>query len=319
MQQTPAKKELKILAPESIALATAHYKRGKELFELYKDTEALIAFNKALAIHPTFAAAHYECGEVLLKMNDYPEALTAFDKALLYAPGNATTHMNRGFTLCKLGQHRYNEALAAYDAALLIAPNAIAYASRGCILGLLKRDEEALAAYDDSLAINPEDVTAQHSRGWVLNALGRHEEAIPAFSRTLALNPNCAMAYSNRGYAFHKLKKPIQAWQDCAAALAIDGTITQAKNDFEKITGMKHATYLAKKSLLSNKLAAVAHEIGLFKRFKQKDQPTYPLPAHIKKKAQAEDALLLQIVVDYTADPLEKEPPKQKESSCSIS
>jgi len=62
--------------------ARAFVGKGVALNELSNYTEALIAFDAAIAITPGYAKAWFEKGTALYKLGRYDEAITAYDKAL---------------------------------------------------------------------------------------------------------------------------------------------------------------------------------------------------------------------------------------------
>ncbi|HEY1354534.1 MAG TPA: tetratricopeptide repeat protein, partial [Ktedonobacteraceae bacterium] len=113
-------------------LATAHYKRGKELvaekrllgkpYKLY--SQALAAFDQAIQFDPSFAAAYRERGDLLKALKRPTEALGAYDTAIELGMNDFATWIKTGHVL--LQQKAYAQALKrAERAEEQIAPDSI--------------------------------------------------------------------------------------------------------------------------------------------------------------------------------------------------
>jgi tetratricopeptide (TPR) repeat protein len=69
--------------------------RGNALFDLDRLDEALVSYERALALRPMLAAAHLGRGNVLHKMMRSKEALDSYGKALALVPGYKEAHFGR--------------------------------------------------------------------------------------------------------------------------------------------------------------------------------------------------------------------------------
>ncbi|GAA6619633.1 hypothetical protein NUACC26_054470 [Scytonema sp. NUACC26] len=86
---------------------------------------------------------------------------------------------NLSFPLLLLNSERYEQAIAAYDKAIALKPNfALAWHSKGYVLGELQRYEEAIASYDKAIALKPDDANIWFNRGNNLIYLQRYEAAL---------------------------------------------------------------------------------------------------------------------------------------------
>jgi predicted O-linked N-acetylglucosamine transferase (SPINDLY family) len=137
-------------------------RRGNALRKLGRYDEALLSYDRALALRPDYHAAHYNRSNVLLELDRPDEAVASLDRVLAGNPNDAEALTVRGNALLELG--RPEEALASYDRALTLAPNALA---------------------------------ALYNRGNVLADLGRHQEALAAYAAAIAIDPGCADAHYN--------------------------------------------------------------------------------------------------------------------------
>ncbi len=150
-------------AVNRLGVAEAQFLRGRALGAIRRWTEALEAFDKAIAVRP-----------------DYPEAWNA-----------------RGIALAELDEPA--DALESYDRAVALRQDyAEAHASRSSVLRSLDRPEEAIAAADRALALDPGQASALNKRGNALVSLGRIAEALDCYDRALATNRDLAESHFNR-------------------------------------------------------------------------------------------------------------------------
>ncbi len=82
---------------------------------------ALMCFDKAIELDPSYPSAWYDKGFTLKTMGKYDEALNAFDQAIKINPLFKEAWLQKGNTLYDLGI--YDEAIKAYDMAIDIDPN----------------------------------------------------------------------------------------------------------------------------------------------------------------------------------------------------
>src|SRR5271170_2650455 len=154
-------------------------------FKLGKVREALLLFDRLLAIAPKHAAALNERGVVLIALKQYDAALESMEKAIALDQRYAEAHLNRAILLAQ--QKRHDDALAGYDRALALQPALLGgWLGRGDVCRALKRLDDAVAAYDKALAMNPGLVPAWFGRANALYDLGRYEESLAAYSNALA-------------------------------------------------------------------------------------------------------------------------------------
>jgi tetratricopeptide (TPR) repeat protein len=88
---------------------------------LGKNDAALVSFDRALALRPSYAKVHFNRGNALQALKRYEEALASYDRAVGLQPGYALAHFNRANALEDLGRH--DEALASYDRAIDLRPD----------------------------------------------------------------------------------------------------------------------------------------------------------------------------------------------------
>ncbi len=121
-------------------------------------------------------------------MGRLPEAVLAFDRALALSDNYAEAYYNRANALRDL--NRVDDAIASYDRAIALDPEfADAHNNRSNLLRDLGLPEKALAGYDRAIASNPGFANAHLNKGLTALSLGRFAEGWPLYewrSRKLA-------------------------------------------------------------------------------------------------------------------------------------
>ncbi|MDB9729180.1 tetratricopeptide repeat protein, partial [Amylibacter sp.] len=194
--------------------ADAHYNMGIALQKQNKLEEAIVAYNKALALKPDYAEAYNNMGTALQVQSKLEEAIEAYNKTIAIKPDYAEAYINMGTALLK--QSKLEEATEAYSKALAVKPDyAEAYNNMGIALQEQGKLEEAIEAYNKALVINPDYADAHYNMGSELQERNKLEEAIEAYNKALAINPDYAEAYYNMGIALqeqNKLEEAIEAY-----------------------------------------------------------------------------------------------------------
>ena len=218
-----------------------YFNEGVNYAKLGRYTEAIVSFDKAIAINPNDADVWNNHGNALYCLGRYTEAVASFEKAIAINPNNAMMWNNRGNALYYL--ERYDEAVTSCDKALTINSNySNALFSRGSSLSKLGRNDEAIASYDKALTINPNDADVWNNHGNALYSLGRYTEAVASYDKAIAINPNDAVMWNNRGNALYHLERYDEAIASFDKAIAIK------KKDREKEDKNQDLIFISSKS-----------------------------------------------------------------------
>ena len=197
---------------------------------LRQPEQALVHYNKALAINPNYADALNNRGNVLRDLGRPAQALASYDQALAINPNAIETLYNRGNALAELG--RMEEALAGFERTLALKPDLVeALTNRGGALLELKRPQEALASCDQAIALRPGDPVAHDNRGSALRALGRAAEAVASYDKALASRSDFPEALSHRGDALRDLARAEEALASYDRAIAVRPHYAEALNN----------------------------------------------------------------------------------------
>jgi protein O-GlcNAc transferase len=200
--------------------ADAQNDAGAVLTVAARPADALLRFEKAIALRPDDPDAHSNRGNALRALARPEEAQAAFERAVTLAPQHGEAWNGLGATLAEAG--RFEAAVAAFGKALALRPrHAEAHNNLGNALRNLNRPEEAVRSYEQALALAPSYAEAWSNLGNALKMLRRHDAALAAYEKALALSPLIGNALSH--YAL--LKRQVCDWQ---ALDALDRRIVDA-------------------------------------------------------------------------------------------
>ncbi|MFO7963618.1 MAG: YcaO-like family protein [Desulfobacterales bacterium] len=141
---------------------------------------------------------------------------------------------------CHLALERPEQALTYFEQALNLEPvrqdAASVYSYMGVCLKEMERFEEALAVLEKGRRIDDERTDIHNLMGFCRFKLKDHHQAIASFKKVIALNPGSAIDYANIGVNYRELGDVDSAVHFFRTALALDPTLTFARDALEKLT-----------------------------------------------------------------------------------
>ena len=154
------------------------YNAGRSLTESGNYTEAIAAYNDAIALEPLYYEAWDGLADALNRNGQFNDALAASNRSLTLHPEYVQGWINRGQILYNIGYwyedtvHNipaadalYAEQLTAFEKAVTLDPNsAEAWFNKGYALAGMKRYDEAIAAFDQVKVIDPSYPNLQKNR-----------------------------------------------------------------------------------------------------------------------------------------------------------
>ncbi|MEI6791535.1 MAG: tetratricopeptide repeat protein, partial [Myxococcaceae bacterium] len=214
--------------------ADAYYNRGVALQELQQFAKCVADYDRAVTINSDFADAFNNRGNALNGLNLFHEALINFQNAMVLAPGSADSYYNASISLQKTD--RFDEALIRLDQAIVIKSEcANFYNSQGIVFTQMRRFEKALNSLDRAVSINPHFADAYNHRGMVSYQQHSYGEALLDFNKAISLKTDYSDAMYNKGLALQELGRWDEASTSMDKALSI-------KSDYDGLFGM--ALYL---------------------------------------------------------------------------
>jgi tetratricopeptide (TPR) repeat protein len=202
---------------------------GVALADKGRPEQAIIHYQKALAIEPCYADAHSNLGVALAGQGRWDEAITHYQRALDVAPDHADAHNNLGHALLKQGQ--VDQAIAHFQRALQRKPGfAGAQNNLGVALARKGQVDDAIRHFQEALRLKPNSAEAHYDLGTALLQKGQVEPAIIHFKMALSLRPDYADACHNLGNALLQTGKADEAIIRFRKALEIRPDFAEARN-----------------------------------------------------------------------------------------
>ncbi|MEZ0224057.1 MAG: tetratricopeptide repeat protein [Alphaproteobacteria bacterium] len=172
--------------------------RGALLLRMRRAEDALTNNRRFAEVHPGFAVAHYNLGDVLLSLHRYEEALAACESGLVVAPRHARLRLKRAVALACLC--RFTEAQAELAQAQILEP--------GLLAELTPASEKLPAAVDPyanaELIYLEANIKAQHDCNWELR-----DEFLATLERFIEQSPPSGIALHDQKLALPMLSMPL--------------------------------------------------------------------------------------------------------------
>ncbi|HPX60574.1 MAG TPA: tetratricopeptide repeat protein [Deltaproteobacteria bacterium] len=227
--------------------AGLHSNLGTVLDRLERYGEAVLHYEKALALRPGFVEARYNLANTLKRMGDTGRAIRELEKVVEAAPDfveawqnlalcrldaedrlgavealrqvlvvEPMCHKSRadlGEILLELGE--YKGAVECFDAVLKFeTDNAVVLNSKGIALQWLNDLAGAETCYLKILENDPINTLALNNMGAIMRSRALPQEAIQYFNRALSIDPNDAAIRFNRSLALLSIGDFTNGWPD---------------------------------------------------------------------------------------------------------
>ncbi|RMF86310.1 MAG: tetratricopeptide repeat protein [Nitrospinota bacterium] len=135
------------------AAAEDYFQEGLALQEAGKWEEAIIAFQKALALDDQLLAARNNLGNLYFRLGRYEDAQREYQEAIMLDPSYAKAHNNLGNVLAVLGEEE--KAIEAFQSAIALDPTyATPYYNLGSLYARRGEREKALNALRKAISLN---------------------------------------------------------------------------------------------------------------------------------------------------------------------
>ncbi len=205
------------------ATESEYYQQGVDQFNQGNYEEALHNFEEAADLNPAESVYYDWQGSCLYYLVAFDEALLAFNKALALEPYQ-TTYEYKGACLAALG--RSEEALAAFEQSIALHPYQNNYFWKAAILIDLQRFSEASATYLTVAALNDINnetkALAYNNAAYVFYLSHNYAEAMTAVENGLALKSDKPNLYKNKGLILETQGNYDEALTNYDQALQID-------------------------------------------------------------------------------------------------
>ncbi|HUU28299.1 MAG TPA: tetratricopeptide repeat protein [archaeon] len=183
--------------------------------------QAIIHYQKALALIPQHRMALTQLAELYGRIGDFEAARKAYLRAIEFYPQDVPLLVNFGTLLAQNG--RQDEAMEYYRKVEAIKPESPALHNNiGMLYMVLKKYTQAIEAFQRARDSDPKDPVAYHNLGLAYTILEKPQEAEQNLLQALSLNPDYASARNNLGNIYRKTSRVAEAEEQFRLAMITD-------------------------------------------------------------------------------------------------
>jgi len=232
--------------------------------------QAVVEFEKALALDPNYALAHVGVADsyatlgvfgIMSPHDAYPRARLAAMRALEIEPDLAAAHATLGHITVQY-ELDFQAGMAEYDRAIQLDPSyARTYHWRGISYGMHGATALALADFEHARQLEPLWIAPRAAAGNILFYAHRYQEAIKVLDETLEFDDRADNARTYRARAYLHSGKPELAlaeflklrernayapglFGNVAQALAMLGRIPEAREELRRALELEKQQYV---------------------------------------------------------------------------
>jgi tetratricopeptide (TPR) repeat protein len=207
--------------------------RGTGFYEIGDCAQAVIAYDRALALDVQCAEAYCGRGNARRYQGDYTGSWEDFNTAVQLDPDRGVAYIGRALATC-FGHQPDPSASIDFQRGqnLLLHPtNAIEYVMRGTAKAQLYDNQGAIDDYTTAISLNPQLVLAYNNRGNLRQHFGDVDGAISDFSKVLEINPHSPIAYNNRAIIYTQIGQFSAAIADYDRAIELQPDFASVYNN----------------------------------------------------------------------------------------
>lgn len=176
-----------------------YFQKGSSLFQQSNFTDAIIQFDKAINLNPSYTEAYGDRGASKANLGQYEGAVLDYQKAEELGLKTSILYSNWGYAYYQLKEP--DKAQTYLEKAIEIDPNnGSAYRWRGDIKYDKNDNKGAEQDYTTAISSNP-NASNYFARGLAYYYLKDYKKAIADMDKAIQLNPNAGQYYFDRGDA----------------------------------------------------------------------------------------------------------------------
>lgn len=207
--------------------------RGTEFYEVGNAPEAIVAYDRAIALDPECVDAYCGRGNARRYVGDYAGSWADFDTAIGLDSQQGIAYIGRGLAT-SFSDRPNSNPIADFERGenLLSNPStAIAYVMRGTAKAQLHQTQGAIDDYTTAIRLNPRLVIAYNNRGNLQQQLGDFDRALVDFSSVLEIDSQSAIAYNNRAIVYTQVGEFSKAVADYTKAIELQPDFVSVYNN----------------------------------------------------------------------------------------
>lgn len=176
-----------------------YFQKGSLSFQQSNFTDAIVQFDKAIALNPNYTEAYFDRGVSKANLGQNEAAILDYQKSEELGLRTSILYSNYGIAYYQLKQ--FDKALAYLEKAVEIdANNSYAYKCRGDIKYDRNDNKGAINDYTTAILLKP-SAANYFARALAFYYLKEYKKAIADMDIAIELNPNVAQYYFDRGDA----------------------------------------------------------------------------------------------------------------------
>jgi tetratricopeptide (TPR) repeat protein len=201
--------------------AQESYDAGLRLLKSARYSQAILSFDRAIALKPDLIDAYLERGRAFVGDSQTERAIQDFTRVIQLRPNDPQPLIDRG--MAHIEKKGYQAAIADADKALAIDPKAAAaFNLRGVAHRAMGNLDGALQDFSRAVDL-ASNQTNYYERGATYQLLGEHRRAIADFSQVIAFQPDASAGYFARAQSLRAIGDFKSAEQDYIQGRMIDG------------------------------------------------------------------------------------------------
>jgi tetratricopeptide (TPR) repeat protein len=174
--------------PQLYLTADDYIHQGDAFLIEQRTEDALVAYEKAIALQPTLVSAWIGKEKALRRLKRYDEALVASEQALKLAPEDSSAWFELATVLMEM--QRYSEALKAFNKSIKLAPEkGSTWKYRSYVLTKLGRYPDALTSFEKAQQLSPTSGGVYYNKAYLLMSQEQIDQAIEHLQRSIDLHP----------------------------------------------------------------------------------------------------------------------------------
>jgi tetratricopeptide (TPR) repeat protein len=199
----------------------AYNNRGVIYLKEKKYEAAVVDFNKAISLNPTYPASYNNRGIVYMQTNKRDSAVADFQQALSLDKNYFKAYTNLGDIYHDKGEN--DKALQYYSLASGLNPDYYPiFSNRANIYAEQKKYVKAIADLSRVIELNQTYYLAYFNRADMYKALKQYDLAEKDYTHVITVLPNEVLAYNSRGVLYMEANKYDEALNDLNKTIALD-------------------------------------------------------------------------------------------------
>jgi tetratricopeptide (TPR) repeat protein len=240
---------------ESISVrgsSEAYNELGLSYLALKRNSDAVLAFQKAIQLKPNGAELQYNLASAYFEMGQYEKSKTSVNASLRLNPDDVDVINLLGDIHFRLKE--YPQAIAQFQKSTRLKPSSYANNELGLIYLELKQNPNAVTAFQEAIKQQPSDFVLHDNLAKAYLDMGQYEKSKMSVREALRLKPDNPEAINTLGVAELGLKEYEQAVAEFQQAVRLapdDGRFQHHLGKAYFLMGRKADAQLVYKRLLT--------------------------------------------------------------------